>query len=110
VRTKAKLKSPGTAVPELHAQRGDQSGNPVGLFQPFSTLHVINTSVAPVSVRVVCIIWDPTPPGSPQQIFKAIPLTGLAKIDRTGEPQVPVTGPAKDHTELCDGIKVYLSR
>jgi hypothetical protein len=108
--SKARAASPAMPATELHAQRVDSSGNPVQVLKPFTALHVANPNSTAVSVRLVCIIWEQPPPGSPQQMLAAIPIGGLNQISPRGETTIAVTGPARDHTQLCGSVKVYFSR
>ena len=75
----------------------------------FDTVLVNNPYPFPISIRVVCTIWEEPPPGAAQQMTEALPIGGLTRIAPLEVGTVPVTGPAAGRTRECGGVTAYFS-
>lgn len=108
VRIEAKV--PAEAAEELTVRRIADGHTLPDVTGAFDTVLVTNSYRVPISVRLVCLLWEDPPPGAPQQLVASLPIGGLTRIDPLQVGTVPVTGPATGRTRECGSVKVFFSR
>ncbi|MFD7582109.1 hypothetical protein [Kitasatospora sp. NPDC059817] len=99
----------------VEAEPADSAGQQLTKFDAFDQVIVKNPNNAAVSVRIVYLVYNQTPAGTPQQAIEVVPIGGLITVPPAGTVSVAVSGDARTAVQKYSGgpavsVKAYFSR
>ncbi|MGC0319211.1 hypothetical protein [Kitasatospora acidiphila] len=98
----------------VEAKPADAAGQPLTKFDAFDQVILKNPNNTAVSVRIVYLVYDQPPAGTPQQAIEVVPIGGLITVPPAGTTSVAVSGDAKTAVQKYSGgpavsVKTYFS-
>ncbi|MGW6916910.1 hypothetical protein ACWGB8_24245 [Kitasatospora sp. NPDC054939] len=99
----------------VRATPADAAGRPMSKFDAFHQVVLTNPNTAPVSVRIVYLVYDAPKPGASQQVAEAVAIGGLTTVPAGSTASVTVSGDAAAAVQKYAGgpavsVKAYFSR
>jgi len=93
---------------ELKTQFLDSEGEPT-YGGPFDSVRLTNDGPLNVTVRVVFLVLDEPPPGTPQKPIRIVPLAGPTKVSGRSDVIIPVTPEVAGVQAEIAGQDVWMS-